>query len=81
MPCRWRARIAALDPVYQAGGGEAEGFEAAEADLIENATHGDGHGNPERNAITPELESDRSTEVDGEPDRIVSSEVPDDPAA
>ena len=26
--------------VYEGGGGEAEGFEQAEADLIENASHG-----------------------------------------
>src|SRR5215210_5688329 len=32
----------AMEPVYQAGGGEQEGFEQAENDLIENATHGDG---------------------------------------
>ncbi len=27
----------------EAGGGEAEGFELAEQDLIENASHGDQH--------------------------------------
>ena len=27
--------------VYEGGGGEAEGFEQAEADLIENAQHGE----------------------------------------
>lgn len=59
----------ALDPVYQAGGGEQEGWEQAEEELIENAAHGDGHGNPERDAISPELESDRSTAVYGEADQ------------
>jgi hypothetical protein len=29
--------------VEEAGGGEAEGFELAEADLIEHASHGDEH--------------------------------------
>jgi hypothetical protein len=55
----------AMDPVRQAGGGEQEGWEQAEAELIENATHGEGGGQPERDALTPELESDRSTAVYG----------------
>src|SRR3954470_15409525 len=29
----------AMQPVYEAGGGESEGFELAEEELIENATH------------------------------------------
>ncbi len=70
----------AMDPVYQAGGGEQEGWEAAEADLIENATHGDGGGNPERDAFTPELEADRATIVYGDPDREPVTEVVEDPA-
>lgn len=67
----------ALDPVYEAGGGEQDGFEQAEAELIENATHGDGRGDPERDAFSAELEADRSTAVYGEADRIVPSEVED----
>jgi len=61
--------------VYEGGGGEAEGFELAEKDLIDNAQHGDGHGDPLSDAFTPEAESDRSgaeyAEVDEEqgPDR------------
>jgi hypothetical protein len=70
-----------MDPVYQAGGGEEEGFEQAEADLIENAIHGDGYAQPERDAIAPELESDRSTAAYGEGDQIPSTEVTEDPAA
>lgn len=31
-------------PVEEAGGGEAEGFEQAEAQLVENASHGDQRG-------------------------------------
>jgi hypothetical protein len=54
--------------VYEAGGGEAEGFEQAEADLIENAQHGDGHGEPITDAFSPERESDRSSAVYGEAD-------------
>jgi hypothetical protein len=59
---------AALDPVYEAGGGEQDGFELAEADLIENATHGDGYGDPLRDMLSPELESDRSPAEYGEAD-------------
>jgi hypothetical protein len=69
----------AMDPVYQAGGGEQEGWEAAEAELIENATHGDGRAHPESDAFTPELEADRSGAVYGEADRLPSTEVVDDP--
>ena len=58
----------AMRPVYEAGGGEAEGFEQAEADLIRNATHDDGRGNPERDAFTPEVESDLSGAEYGEAD-------------
>jgi hypothetical protein len=70
----------AMDPVYQAGGGEQDGWEMAEAELIENATHGDGGGQPERDAFTPEAESDRASAVYGEADDIPVSEVVEDPA-
>lgn len=33
----------ALAPLIEAGEGESEGFELAEADLIEHAEHGDEH--------------------------------------
>jgi hypothetical protein len=65
--------------VYQAGGGEQDGWEIAEAELIENATHGDGGGQPERDAFTPEAESDRATAVYAEADEIPASEVVEDP--
>jgi hypothetical protein len=68
-----------MRPVYEAGGGPAEGFEQAEADLIDNATHSDGHGNPEVDAFTPERESDRSSAVYGEPDEEDTTEVVYDP--
>jgi hypothetical protein len=73
------ARDPALDPVYQAGGGEQEGWEAAERDLIANASHADGHGNPLRDALTPEIETDRSTAVYAESDETPSTEVRHDP--
>ena len=69
-----------MDPVYEAGGGEQEGFEAAEGDLIENASHGGGHGDPVRDAIAPEVEADASTAVYGESDRETSTEVVEDPS-
>jgi hypothetical protein len=69
----------AMEPVYQAGGGEQEGFEAAENALIEAATHGEDLGNPLRDAITPEVESDASGAVYGEGDGIPSTEVAEDP--
>ena len=54
--------------VYEGGGGEGDGFEIAEADLIDNAQHGDGHGDPLSDAFTPEAESDRGTVEYGEAD-------------
>jgi hypothetical protein len=70
----------ALEPVYEAGGGEAEGFEIAEEQLIENASHGDGRAEPISDAFTPERESDASTARDGEPDEEKVSEVVADPS-
>jgi hypothetical protein len=67
-----------MEAVYQAGGGEQDGWEEAEELLVENATHGDGYGDPERDAFAPEAESDRSTAVYGEPDALRSTEVEDD---
>jgi hypothetical protein len=68
-----------MRPVYEAGGGVAEGFEQAEGDLIENAQHGEGHGEPMRDAFTPETETDRGTAVYGEPDEEDTTEVVRDP--
>jgi hypothetical protein len=58
----------ALRPVYEAGGGEAEGFELAELDLERNASHADGEAFPERDAFTPERESDLAGAEYGEAD-------------
>jgi hypothetical protein len=62
------ARDPTMEPVYEAGGGEQEGWEAAETDLMGNASHGDGRGSPIRDALTPEPESDRSGASYGEAD-------------
>ena len=60
----------AFEAVYEAGGGEAEGFEIAEEQLEENATHGSGRADPIRDAFTPEVEADEATAVDGEADEV-----------
>ena len=69
-----------MRPVYEAGGGEAEGFEQAEEELIRQASHEDSGAEPITDAFTPEQESDRSTAVYGEPDEVDPTEVTRDPA-
>jgi hypothetical protein len=65
----------AMQPVEEAGGGVAEGFEQAEEDLIENASHGDGAGDPENDAIDNEnVEAERSTAEYGEPDEAEATD-------
>jgi hypothetical protein len=54
--------------VEEGGGGEAEGFEIAEEELIDAASHGENRHNPAEDAFTPEVESDESTAEYGEPD-------------
>jgi len=60
----------ALRPVYEAGGGEGDGFELAEHDLVRNASHDDGEGFPERDRFTPERESDLASIEYGESDDV-----------
>jgi hypothetical protein len=62
----------AMEPVYEAGGGEAEGFEMAEEELREHSEHG-----PEREErqVRVREEVDRETEEPdpatyGEPDQV-----------
>ena len=55
-------------PVYEAGGGEQDGFELAERDLVRNASHDDGGAFPERDGFTPERESDLASVEYGEAD-------------
>ncbi len=64
----------AMRPVYEAGGGEEEGFELAERDLVRNASHDDGSAFPELDAFTPEVESDEASVEYGEADE---EELPD----
>jgi hypothetical protein len=68
----------AMEPLAEAGEGEQDGWELAEAELIENATHGDGQGDPELDAFTPEAEADRTTAAYGESDEILPTEIDDD---
>lgn len=63
-----------LRPVREAGGGEAEGFEEAEAELIEHASHGDSAPDPTEMAGEPEEEE--SDAEYGEADHEESSERP-----
>ena len=70
----------AMQGVVEGGGGVEEGFELAEEDLVENASHGDGAGNPAADAIDNEsVEAQRSTAAYGEPDEIDATEVTSDP--
>lgn len=65
-------------PLREAGEGEAEGFELAEEELVEYASHADHGPDPTNMAAEPEVESDRVTAVDGEADEFRSSEREDD---
>src|SRR3712207_4385998 len=67
-------------PVDEAGGGEAEGFEQAAQDLRENAEHGElNPRDPNRDAFTPEVESDLAGAEYGEPDEARTPDRPDQP--
>ena len=70
-------------PVDEAGGGVAEGFELAEADLIDHAEHDDRHSSHDHQHSTDQILRDAGTlneeqtgavygEADGEP----TTEVP-----
>jgi hypothetical protein len=65
----------ALRPVYEAGGGEQEGFELAEHDLVRNASHDDGEAFPELDAFTPERESDRSPAEYADADTVLPDDL------
>jgi hypothetical protein len=54
-------------PLAESGEGEAEGFELAEEDLIENAAHGDRNRFPEGDVGEPEEPTDAAY---GEPDQV-----------
>jgi hypothetical protein len=62
-------------PVVEGGEGQAEGFELAEAELIDNAAHGDQKRFPNRDASPPEEPTDT---VFGEPDEAIPQEADQD---
>jgi hypothetical protein len=64
-------------PLREAGEGEAEGFELAEADLVEAAETGVAYVDPVQAAFPAEAEGG-SRATYGEPDHEFSSELPDD---
>jgi hypothetical protein len=59
-------------PLVEGGGGQAEGFELAEAELIDNAAHGDRKRFPNRDAPPPEEPTDTAF---GEPDEAIPQEA------
>jgi hypothetical protein len=58
----------AEQPLIEAGEGESEGFELAEKALVENASHGDEHRFPDRDATPAEEREDAER---GEPDESI----------
>jgi hypothetical protein len=61
--------------VVEGGEGQAEGFELAEAELIDNASHGDQKRFPNRDAGSPEEPTDTAF---GEPDEAIPQEADQD---
>ena len=58
-------------PLEESGEGESEGFEDAERELIENASHDNSGASALRDAFPAEEESDRSTAEYGEADEAI----------
>ena len=64
----------AARPVVEAGGGEAEGFEEAERELVEHASHGDQHAARRVIEDAPDERDDARAAQAGDPDVERSSE-------
>lgn len=77
-PDKIESRAEEQAPVSEAGGGESEGFELAEEELIENA-EGEGSGDPLADRFTPEEGEGEDAGKYGEPDEIEPTEVVEDP--
>jgi hypothetical protein len=60
--------------VEEAGGGESEGFELAEQELIEHASHGDEH-TPTRIMLDAASERETGGPADGESEEAVYGEA------
>jgi hypothetical protein len=67
----------AMQPVEEAGGGEAEGFEQAEEQLIESASHGDPAGHPLGDRYPAEESNPEDHTIYGEADEAESAETVD----
>lgn len=65
-------------PLAEAGQGEAEGFEQAEQDLVEHASHGDQHAARRVIEDGPDESDDALAEEGGEADQEYSSQHDDD---
>jgi hypothetical protein len=59
-------------PLVESGQGQAEGFELAEEQLIDNAAHGDQKRFPNRDAGAPEEATDTAF---GEPDQAIHDDA------
>jgi hypothetical protein len=66
-----------MRPLEESGEGVAEGFEQAEEDLIEHASHGDPAPDPEDLAGIPE-DARANDSTYGEPDELESTERDED---
>jgi hypothetical protein len=65
-------------PLEESGEGESEGFELAEQELIEHASHGDQHAARRAIEDAPSENDDARANVGGEADAERSSELEDD---
>lgn len=65
-------------PLVEAGQGEAEGFEQADQELVERASHGDQHAARRTIEDVPDGSDDIRAAAGGEPDRERSSQRSDD---
>jgi predicted lipid-binding transport protein (Tim44 family) len=70
----------AIRPLTEAGQGEAEGFEQAERDLVEHASHGDQHAARRVTEDAPAESDDARAARAGEADEERSSELRDEEA-
>jgi hypothetical protein len=68
-------------PLIEGGEGVEEGFETAESDLREAASHGENRYDPEANVFGDEESAGEGDAVSGEPDEIDVTETVRDPEA
>jgi hypothetical protein len=71
----------ATRPLIESGEGVEEGFETAESDLREAATHGENRYDPETRDFGDEESAGEGDAVSGEPDEIDVTETVRDPEA